>query len=122
MAVGIAGEPTCGPVLVFLACGPGREAIRSHSIGTEAIVAPVSGSVEADGVKLTQGDVRVEEADVRHPALVAGPEGAHLVIIFADRRALRVALDDGRIEGPLSGALSSVLADLERQLALRAAS
>ena len=122
MAVGIAGEPTCGPVLVFLACGPGREAIPRHSIGTEAIVAPVSGSVQADGVDLTQGDVRVEAADVRHPALVAGPEGAHLVVIFADRRALRVALDDGGIEGPLSGALSSVLADLERQLALGAAS
>jgi hypothetical protein len=122
MAVGIAGEPTCGPVLVFLACGAGRAAIPSHSIGTEVIVAPVSGSVEADGVDLTQGDVRVEEADVRHPALVAGPEGAHLVIIFADRQALRVALDDDGIEGPLSGALSSVLADLERQLALRAAS
>jgi hypothetical protein len=122
MAAGIAGEPTCGPVLVFLACDAGREAIHSHSIGTEAIVAPVSGSVEADGVALTQGDVRVEEADVRHPALVAGPVGAHLVVIFADRRALRVALDDDGIEGPLSGALSSVLADLERELALRAAS
>jgi hypothetical protein len=73
-------------------------------------------------MQLTQGDVRMEEADVRHPALVAGPEGVHLVVIFADRRALRVALDDGGIDGPWSGALSSVLADLERQLALRAAS
>src|SRR5215212_1793208 len=54
MAAGLAGEPTCGPVLVFLACGAGREAISSHSIGTEAIVAPVSGSVEAEGVELTQ--------------------------------------------------------------------
>ena len=122
MAAGIAGEPTCGPVLIFLACGAGREALPSHSIGTETIVAPVSGSIDAGGVELTQGDVRVEEADVRHPALVAGPEGAHLVVIFADRRALRVALDDGTFEGPLSGALSPVLADLERQLALRAAS
>jgi hypothetical protein len=122
MAAGLAGEPTCGPVLVFLTCGAGREAISSHSIGTEAIVAPVSGSVEADGVDLTQGDVRVEEPDVRHPALVAGPEGAHLVVIFADRRAVRIALDDGGIEGPLSGALSSVLTDLECQLALRAPS
>jgi hypothetical protein len=122
MAVGIAGEPTCGPVLVFLACGADRVAIHSHVIGTEAIVAPVSGSVQSDGVQLTQGDVRVEEADVGHPALVAGPDGADLVVIFADRRALRDALDDGGIEGPLSGALSSVLADLEAQLALRAAS
>jgi hypothetical protein len=82
----------------------------------------VTGSVQAEGVELTQGDVRVDEADVRHPALVAGADGARLVVIFADRRALRVALDDGAIEGPLSRALSSVLADLERQLALRAAS
>jgi hypothetical protein len=122
MAAGIAGEPTCGPVLVFLACGAGREVIPRHSIGTEAIVAPVSGSVEADGLALSQGDVRLEEADVRHPALVAGPDGAHLVVIFADRRAVRVALDHDGIEGPLCGALSAVLADLERELALRAAS
>jgi hypothetical protein len=122
MAVGIAGEPTRGPVLVFLACGAGCDAMPSHAIGTEAIVAPVSGSIVADGVELTQGDVRVEEADVRHPALVAGPQGAHVVIIFADRRALRDGLDDGAIDGPLSGALSSVLADLEHQLAARAAS
>jgi hypothetical protein len=122
MAVGVAGEPTRGPVLVFLACRAGREAIPSHSIATETIVAPVSGSVDADGVELTQGDVRVEEADVRHPSLVAGPEGVHLVVIFADRRALRVALDHGELEGPLSAALSSVLAELERQLVTRAAS
>jgi len=120
MAVGLAGEPACGPVLVFLACEAGREAVLGHSIGTETIVAPVSGSVHADGVELAQGDVRVEEADVLHPALVAGPDGAQLVVIFADRRALRVALDDGTIEGPVSGALSSVLADLEHQLAARA--
>ena len=66
--------------------------------------------------------MRVEEADVRHPALVAGSEGAHVVVIFADRRALRVALDNGGIDGPLSGALTSVLGDLERQLTRRAAS
>jgi hypothetical protein len=122
MAAGIAGEPRSGPVLVFLACDAGRVAMPRRSSGTEAIVAPVAGSVEADGVELTQGDVRVEEADVGHPVLVAGPDGAQLVVIFADRRALRVALDNGAIEGPLSGAFSSVLVDLERQLALRAAS
>jgi len=122
MAAGLSGDPTCGPVLVFLACAAGREAMPSHSIATEAIVAPVSGSVEADGVELREGDVRVEEADVRQPALVAGPDGAHLVVIFADRLALRIALDDGGIQGPVSGALTSVLADLEAQLALRAAS
>jgi hypothetical protein len=116
MAAGLAGEPTCGPVLVFVDCAAGREAVPSRAISTEAIVAPVSGSVDAAGVVLAQGDVRVEEADVEHPALVAGPDGADLVLIFADRRALRAALDDGAMAGSLGGALASVLTELQNQL------
>ncbi len=81
-------------------------------------MAPVSGSIDVAGVTMSQGDVRVEEADVDHPALVAGPDGAQVVIIFADRRELRSALDDGRISGALGAALSPVLEDLQRQLPL----
>jgi hypothetical protein len=116
MAAGLAGEPTCGPVLVFVDCAAGREAVPSRAISTEAIVAPVSGSVDAAGVVLAQGDVRVEEADVEHPALVAGPDGADLVLIFADRRALRAALDDGAMAGSLGGAVAPVLTELQNQL------
>lgn len=118
MAAGIAGEPECGPVLVFLDCAAGSEAIATRSVGAECIVAPVSGSVDAGGVTLTQGDVRVEEAGVEQPALVAGSDGAQLVLIFADRRAVRSALDDGTLAGALGGALSTVLADLQSQLQL----
>lgn len=116
MAAGLAGEPTCGPVLVFLDAAAGTELVGSRSIGTEVIVAPVSGSVDAAGVDLAQGDVRVEEADTTHPALVAGPDGAQLVLIVADRRALRSALADDTMAGPLGAALSTTLDDLERQL------
>ena len=70
------------------------------------------------GRHLSHGDVRVEEADVDHPALVAGPDGAQVVIIFADRRELRSALDDGRLAGALGAALSRVLDDLQRRLPL----
>jgi hypothetical protein len=122
MAAGLAGEPTRGPVLVFLDCDAGCEALPAHSVGTEMIVAPVSGSVEAAGVVLAQGDVRVEEAGAEHPAFVAGPDGAQVVVIVADRRALRAALDIDAIGGPLGAALSPVLADLEAQLSVRAAS
>lgn len=118
MAAGIAGEPTCGPVLVFLDCAAGSEAVPVRSIGSEMIVTPVSGSIDAAGATLTQGDVRVEEADVEHPALVAGPDGAQLVVIFADRRALRSALDDGTMAGTLGAALSTVLTELQSQLPL----
>ncbi|HEY3670266.1 MAG TPA: hypothetical protein VGN51_04975, partial [Acidimicrobiia bacterium] len=118
MAAGLAGEPTCGPVLVFVDCAAGTDAVPARSISSETIIAPVSGSIDAAGVTMSQGDVRVEEADVDHPALVAGSDGAQVVIIFADRRELRSSLDDGRMSGALGAALSPVLEDLQRQLAL----
>ena len=120
MTVGLAGEPECGPVLVFLDCAAGAEALPTRSISTETIIAPVSGSIEARGTTLTQGKVRVEEAGTEHPALVAGPDGAQLVAIFADRRALRSALDEGTVAGALGTALSTALADLQSQLAVAA--
>jgi hypothetical protein len=118
MAAGVAGEPTCGPVLVFLDCAPGAEAVPTRAIASETIVAPVSGSIDVAGTTLTQGDVRVEESDVDHPVVVAGPDGAQLVLLFADRRALRSALDDGSMAGELGAALSTVLAQLQSQLPL----
>lgn len=117
MAAGLAGEPTSGPVLVFLDCAAGVEALPTRSIGTETIIAPVSGWLEVVGTTLAQGDVRVEEAGIEHPALVAGPDGAQLVAIFADRGALRSALDDGTVAAPLGDALTTVLAELQGQLA-----
>jgi hypothetical protein len=39
-------------------------------------------------------------------------------MIFADRRELRSALDDGRISGALGAALAPVLENLQRQLPL----
>lgn len=66
--------------------------------------------------------MRLEEAGVPQPALVAGPEGVQLVVIFADRRALRTALDERAMQGPLSDALSPVLEDLQSQLTLPSAS
>jgi len=118
MAAGIAGEPTSGPVLVFLDCAANCEAVPVRSIGSETIVAPVTGSVDAAGTTLAHGDVRMEEADVEQPALIAGPDGAQLVVIFADRRALRTALDEGTMAGALGGALSTVLVELHSQLSL----
>jgi hypothetical protein len=117
MAAGVAGEPEAGPVLVFLDCAAGSEAVPSRVLGTEVIVAPVSGSVDAAGATLAHGDVRIEEGDVEQPALVAGPDGAQLVLIVADRRALAAALDDGALSGSLGDALSTVLPKLLGDLA-----
>ncbi len=118
MAVGLAGEPTCGPVLVFLDCAAGAQALPARSIGAETIVVPVSGSITAADTTLTHGDVRVEDADANHPALIAGADGAQLVALFADRRAVRSALDEGTLADSLGAALSTVLDELQGQLLL----
>ena len=116
MAVGLAGEPTSGPVIVLLDGAPGATCLPARSIGSDTLVAPVTGTVDAAGTTLGQGDVRIEEPAGTHPELVAGPDGVQLVALFADRRALRTALDEGTVGSPLGGALSTVLADLQGQL------
>jgi hypothetical protein len=118
MAAGLAGEPTGGPVLVFLNGAAGTEVLPVRSIGSETIVAPVSGSIDVGGTTLTQGDVRVEESGTDHPAVVAGPDGVQLVVVVGDRRALHSALADGTVAGPLGLALSTVLAELQSLLPL----
>ena len=117
MAAGVAGEPEAGPVLVFLDCAPGCEAVPAHVLGTEVIVAPVAGSVDAAGTTLAHGDVRLQEPEAAQPALVAGADGAQLVLIVADRRALASAVDDGSLAGALGTALAAVLPKLLGDLA-----
>ena len=117
LAAGLAGDPTCGPVLVLLDAAPGTECLPTRSLATEALVAPVGGTADAAGTTLALGDVRIEVADVEHPPLVAGPDGAQLVVLLADRRAVRQAIDDGGLGGALGGALATVLPELEGQLA-----
>ena len=118
MAAGLAGEPTGGPVLVFLTGAAGTEVLPARSIGSETIVAPVSGSMDVGGATLTQGDVRVEEAGIDQPAVVAGPDGVQLVVIVGDRRALHAALADDSMAGPLGRALSTMLVELQSLLPL----
>lgn len=116
IGVGIAGEREAGPVLVFVDAAVGCEVVGAHTLGSETLIAPVNGSVVSAGATLAQGDVRLEEADVEQPALVAGADGAQLVLVFADRRALSAAIDTGTLTGPLASTLGDVLPKLERDL------
>ena len=86
-------------------------------MASETLVVPVGGSAHDDGGALALGDLRVEEADARHPALVAGPNGAQLVALFADRRALGAAVDAGDVAGSLGRHLASRLPELEQRIA-----
>ncbi|MDZ7676045.1 MAG: hypothetical protein U5K30_13385 [Acidimicrobiales bacterium] len=112
-AAGLAGEPECGPVLVFIDADPGAEALPSRTLETEVLAAVVRGSVRADGDELDAARVRLEEAETESPPLVAGDDGVQLVAIVADRRALASALATGTLELP---ALRDALAELQQDL------
>jgi hypothetical protein len=107
---------------VFLDCAAGVEAVGTRTLGSETLIAPVSGTVVAGAATLVQGNVRLEEAGVEQPALVAGADGAQLVVIFADRRALRTAIDDATLPGALAAALAETVPKLLGDLALTAVS
>ena len=49
---------------MFVNCAAGTDAVPARSIGSETIIAQVSGSIHAAGVTMSQGDVRVEERDL----------------------------------------------------------
>lgn len=118
MSVGIAGEPEAGPVLVFLDCDASVEAVGARTLTTETLIAPVNGSVVAGEATLAQGDVRLEEADVIQPALIAGADGAQIVVVFGDRRSVRSAVDGGDLGGAIGSALAQTLPKLLGDLAL----
>ncbi len=117
LSAGIAGEPDAGPVFVFLDCDPAATAMGPRLIGSETLLAPIAGSITAADVTLRQGAVRIEEADVLQPPLIVGPDGAQLVAVFADRRALRAAIDDATMDGAVAEFLSDVLPKLYGDLA-----
>lgn len=119
MAVGLAGEPTCGPVLLFLDAAPGAELLPSRCLAAETVLIPSGGTTLSGDDSLAEGVLRLEEADTEHPALVAGEDGAQIVVFLSDRRAVRAALDGGSLTGPVAEALSDRLAPLQHRLDVR---
>ena len=116
LSAGIAGEPDAGPVLLFVDAVAAAEALPARTLGTEAIVAPITGSLETGGATLRHGDVRIEERDAAQPAAVAGPDGARFVVILTDRRGVQSAIDRGDFAGDLADHLGTVLTELRVQL------
>jgi hypothetical protein len=113
MAAGISGERERGPVTVFFQAVAGAPILPARTVASETLLAPLSGSIQLAGATLRQGEVRLEESDVEQPALIAGDDGAEVVVIFTDRRALKDALDNGALQ---SEVLARTLAELADQL------
>lgn len=88
--VGLFGDAERGPVLLTLRADAGRTAVPALSSEGEVIVTVARGTVAIGGQLYATGDVRVQRAGAPCPAVVAQEEGADLLYMIADRRALPV--------------------------------
>jgi hypothetical protein len=88
--VGLLGDAACGPVMVTLCADAGRAAIPALRSGGELILTVARGSVTIAGQSYLAGDIRVQRAGTPSPAVIAEREGADLLYMIADRRALPV--------------------------------
>lgn len=116
LSAALMGEREVGPAMLLIDADQGSVALPERVVGTEVLAALVAGSVSTGEVELDQGSVRLDESGVSAPAMVAGDDGAQLVVIVADRRALVDAVDGGAMAG-WSDALRGVLDSLRDGLA-----
>ncbi|OAN56211.1 hypothetical protein A7Q26_02035 [Sphingobium sp. TCM1] len=89
------GDAEVGPMILAIRADPDAKILPRHSAATEILIVPVAGSVAAGMSCLSVGDVRIIPASHGVDALVAGPAGANILYMIADRRAAAdiVALD-----------------------------
>ncbi|MBA4094637.1 MAG: hypothetical protein C0489_11185 [Candidatus Accumulibacter sp.] len=95
--IGLFGDRACGPALLTLRADAGHIAIPAQLCASETILAVVRGSVTIEGRCYSAGDIRVQRAGAPSAAAIAGGEGADLVYMIADRRALPAAGDDATV-------------------------
>ncbi|MEZ5376909.1 MAG: hypothetical protein R2733_10395 [Acidimicrobiales bacterium] len=114
--VGLLGEPERGPVVCLIDAEPGAVAWPARTLDTETLIVPIDGSVEADGVTLEQGSVRLDASGVAESALAAGSGGVRLAAIVGNRQALLAGqpfgADDDAVATAVTAAVTELLATL----------
>lgn len=84
---GVLGDETAGPVVHALKAEPNQTVAPACVYPTELVLLVVGGSCRVGASTYQVGDLRVQQADTRLEPIVAGPDGAEVVLIVADRRA-----------------------------------
>lgn len=116
LAVGLAGDPDRGPVLLLVRAESRAMAFPATCLDTETMHLVVTGSGHAGSTPIASGHVRVVEAGAQSPAVVAGEAGLADAVLVADRRALRSALESSVIEAHWAATIAEVLDATQRLL------
>jgi hypothetical protein len=116
IAAGMWGDRTSGPIMLMIKAGPGAVTIPGFTAATETMSVVAAGSCRIGDSNYEFGDLRIQAADAHQDALVAGPEGAELLVMIADRRGLPTV---EAADAPWRAGLDDLIAELEVKLAAR---
>ena len=106
MTAGLMGCPEKGPLVLTLRAEPDVEILPAFESASEVVIAVIRGTCDIGDRKYDAGEVRVQKARVPLEAMTSGPQGADIIIMFADRRAV---IDE--IDAPLVRASRTLIAD-----------
>ncbi|WP_242127407.1 hypothetical protein [Sphingobium sp. Sx8-8] len=84
---GILGDATVGPAVHVLNTKANQTIIPACVYPTELVLLVVGGACRVGDVEYSAGDMRVQRADVALDTVVAGPDGAEVLVVVGDRRA-----------------------------------
>jgi len=111
---GVLGDTIAGPAVHVLHAEPGERITPPATWSTEIVLLVVRGTLTLDGKTYAAGELRVQREGAPFAAIVAGDEGAELVLVVADRRGrAEFALAAGETAPAwigAAGALASTLA------------
>lgn len=90
-SAGVMGHLAVGPLILLARADAAAEVVAPEASGTEVVVMVVAGSCTIGDETYAQGDLRIQTAGSSLPSIVAGPDGADLTIVIADRSALQLS-------------------------------
>lgn len=87
-SIGLLGDKTVGPIIAAMHVEAGKQAIPAAICDTEIVLAIIGGTVSLGERSYGVGEVRIQRASTPLEAVIAGPAGADIVYMIADRRAI----------------------------------
>jgi hypothetical protein len=113
VSAALLGEREVGSFMLFVATEPGAVSSPSCVFDTDVLRIVAGGSGRVGSAEIETGDVRSQPKGDRCEEVVAGPNGLHEIIVFADRRSVTpiIAKQGGWLVG-----LSDVVAELSGKL------
>jgi hypothetical protein len=115
-AGGLWGDRSSGPAQLIIKAEANNIATPSFTADTEVVMLLVGGSCTIGESHYFPGDLRIQAAGIFQEATVAGPTGAEIIFMIADRRAMPIFAADNDIDTKWGQSFKTIITELEQLL------